>query len=290
MGYIGATPSNAFINNDVQRVTNSTNNYVALDHNISSLDSVIVFVNNVRQESTNLSFTSANRITLGDTLTTSDVVEIVFIGKAVATQSAAANSITNSMLAGSIANSKLATDPLNASNLASGTVPTVRLGSGTASSSNFLRGDGSWQSAGGENSPNFLANASTTSTSTGTHTSIINPTELYDTDNLYDTSTGRFTVTSSTAGYYYIYAGIGYAQITATRIQAGIWKNGYATSTGFRVETHASSGYPALHVSGVFNLSNNEYVQLIGYQASGGSISCTGEPNKNYFGGFKLIT
>jgi len=34
---------------------------------------------------------------------------------------------------------------LNASNLASGTVPTARLGSGTAGSSNFLRGDGSWQ-------------------------------------------------------------------------------------------------------------------------------------------------
>ena len=34
---------------------------------------------------------------------------------------------------------------LNATNLGSGTVPTARLGSGTASSSTFLRGDGSWQ-------------------------------------------------------------------------------------------------------------------------------------------------
>ncbi len=37
---------------------------------------------------------------------------------------------------------------LNATNLGSGTVPTARLGSGTASSSTFLRGDGSWQTAG----------------------------------------------------------------------------------------------------------------------------------------------
>ncbi len=74
MGYIGATPSNNFINTDVQRITGSTNNYIDLDHSISSLDSVIVYVNNVRQESTNLTFTSASRITLGATLTASDAV------------------------------------------------------------------------------------------------------------------------------------------------------------------------------------------------------------------------
>ena len=37
---------------------------------------------------------------------------------------------------------------LNATNLGSGTIPTARLGSGTASNSVFLRGDGSWQTAG----------------------------------------------------------------------------------------------------------------------------------------------
>ncbi len=113
MGYIGATPSNNFINTDVQRITGSTNNYIDLDHSISSLDSVIVYVNNVRQESTNLTFTSASRITLGDTLTASDVCEVIFLGKAVATQTPDNGTITLDMLSAS----------------------------GTKSSSTFLRGD-----------------------------------------------------------------------------------------------------------------------------------------------------
>ena len=44
---------------------------------------------------------------------------------------------------------------LNASNLASGTVPTARLGSGTANSSSYLRGDGAWSSV-SSTSPTFL--------------------------------------------------------------------------------------------------------------------------------------
>ena len=60
-------------------------------------------------------------------------------------------SIVNADIDGSaaIALSKLASDPSNASNLASGTVPSARLGSGTASSSTFLRGDNSWQAISG---------------------------------------------------------------------------------------------------------------------------------------------
>jgi hypothetical protein len=41
------------------------------------------------------------------------------------------------------------TDTTNASNISSGTLSTARMGSGTPSASNFLRGDGSWQTVSG---------------------------------------------------------------------------------------------------------------------------------------------
>ena len=100
--YIGVPPKSGFINTAKQRVTSSTNNYVDLDHAISDLSDVIVWVNSIKQDSTNLSLTNPIKITLGGTLTASDVVEIVYLGKQVATQSPDTGSVTNSMLAGSI--------------------------------------------------------------------------------------------------------------------------------------------------------------------------------------------
>ena len=129
MSYLGTPPQSGFITTAKQRVTSSTNNYVDLDHAISSIADVIVFVNFVKQDTTNLTLTTSTRITLGATLVSSDIVEIHYLGKAVNTQTPATGTVTNDMLAGSIGLDKLSA-------------------TGTKSSSTFLRGDNTFATAG----------------------------------------------------------------------------------------------------------------------------------------------
>ena len=129
MAYLGTPPQSGFITTAKQRVTSSTNAYVDLDHAISSIADVIVFVNFVKQDTTNLTLTTSTRITLGATLVSSDIVEIHYLGKAVNTQTPATGTVTADALAGSIGLDKLSA-------------------TGTKSSSTFLRGDNTFASAG----------------------------------------------------------------------------------------------------------------------------------------------
>jgi hypothetical protein len=89
-----------------------------------------------------------------------------------ATQTSSAVAITG----GSIAGNGSGLTTLNATNLASGTVPTARLGSGAASSSTYLRGDQSWAALvttipyGADQSADFTATIETIYNLSGTHT------------------------------------------------------------------------------------------------------------------------
>jgi hypothetical protein len=57
------------------------------------------------------------------------------------------NPSTNTLVAGVFSGSGASLTTLNGSNISSGTVAVARLGSGSPSSSNFLRGDGTWAAA-----------------------------------------------------------------------------------------------------------------------------------------------
>ena len=276
--YIGVPPKSGFINTAKQRVTSSTNNYVDLDHAISDLSDVIVWVNSVKQDSTNLSLTNPIKITLGGTLTASDVVEIVYLGKQVATQSPDTGSVTNSMLAGSIANDKLA-----------GSIANDKL----ANSSITLNGSavslgGSATISSSDNTPSFLAYASSgTTVGNDTNAQIAFQTEAWDSDNAFDNSTHyRFTVPSGEAGKYFFGASLELNITSSTgSVRTQIWKNG---TTFVRNNDGGNSYYHNVATYGVVDMAVGDYVEVRCYQNSGGIKTTQTGTADNYFFGYKL--
>ena len=92
---------------------------------------------------------------------------------------------------------------MNASAITAGTIATARLGSGTASSSTFLRGDQTYAAAGGENTPAFsVSKSATQSLTNNTMTKITFNTEYLDTDNAF--ASDKFTCPVGKAGQYFM--------------------------------------------------------------------------------------
>ena len=272
--YIGTKPQSGFITTAKQRVTSSTNNYVDLDHSISSLADVIVWVNFVKQDSTNLSLTTSTRITLGGTLVSSDIVEIAYLGKAVATQNPSTNSITNDMLVGSIANDKLA-----------GSIANSKL----ANSSITLNGSavslGGSATVGGTNTALFKAYyTGNGSISALAVTKLVFNNEHFDSNNVYNTSTGKFTAPE--AGTYFFLTQF-YVGTALSTLQVRLYKNGSALETiGF-----SGSGAGAVTGSSILSLAQNDYIEIYARSNDGNTIygsTVSGELTR--FEGYKLIT
>jgi hypothetical protein len=267
MAYLGTPPQSGFITTAKQRVTSSTNNYVDLDHAISSIADVIVFVNFVKQDTTNLTLTTSTRITLGGTLVSSDIVEIHYLGKAVNTQTPATGTVTNDMLAGSIANSKLANSSITLNGSA------VSLG-GSAT-------------VGGDNTPAFHVHKTSGQTiANATATLMTFEAEDFDTDNAFDLSTERFT--PQVAGKYFLYASVRWDTADDFDISyLTIRKNGSAVFTG----SHGNKFYDFTKTSGIVEANgSSDYFDVTVQHSRGSNLSTQGGDYGNYFGGFKIIT
>ena len=197
-----------------------------------------------------------------------------------------------------VALSKLATDPSNATNLASGTVPTARLGSGTASSSTVLYGDQTYKAepSGETNTPAFSVYLNTTqSIANTTYTKIGFNTENYDTDSAFDSSTNyRFTVPVGGAGKYFFSAKTQTTGWTSTGLRLIAYLNGVTKIWSRITPTETSSGgYHSIQNTWSETLAEADYIEMFVWHDNGSTQTILGDATDwglTTLAGFKVIT
>ncbi len=163
----------------------SSNEHLTLNADGSSKD--IKFQANGVEKASISSAGAFTSTTIDATALTGDVPNASFPSTLPAASAANLTAIPAANITGTLpAISGASLTALNASNLGSGTVPTARLGSGTASSSTFLRGDSTYAEAGGgkvlqvvyASNSGIAATSSTSFAATGHHIKTITSTAL----------------------------------------------------------------------------------------------------------------
>ena len=188
------------------------------------------------------------------------------------------------LTAGTLADARIPN--LNASKINAGTIATARLGSGTASSSTFLRGDGTYASAGGTNTPLFRAYANANwNSANGADTTVPYNAESFDPQGTFNTTTKKFT--PAVSGKYFFYAIIKLSSSQDTGLmEFYLLKNNSVVSA--LTARGSGNGSMSLQLSAVHVSDTNDFFDVAFYQNSGGTITAFGGANISYFTAFKL--
>ena len=119
------------------------------------------------------------------------------------------------------------------------------------------------------------------SLTTSTYTKVIFDTGIYDTDNAYDTSTGRFTCPSGKAGKYFFTATISMST-NYGYVQVDFYKNGSSIYRGTAVRNDTS----ATNVNATIDLSASDYVEV--YCRTGATNDAEGGGSHTHFHGYRI--
>ena len=270
MSYIGTPPSNAFTSLLKQDFSTSATTGYTLDHAVNNANDIALFINFVRQEPTAGYAASGTTLTLTSATASSDDMYCVYLGQALQTVNPANASVGLSQLTAT----------------------------GTKNSTTFLRGDNTFASAGGTNTPAFEATMSSDQTiSDSSNTKVAFAVETFDTDNAYDTSAYRFT--PQTSGKYHVYSSINCFQDDASDLKIAsikIYKNG---SVIFETHDNMSNNYLrglSQNFSATITLNgSSDYLEIFTFIEISSGVnnlrieSGGGGGNRTVFGAYKII-
>jgi hypothetical protein len=137
-GFLGNTPAEKYISLEVQHFTTSATSSYVLSNSVTNENEVALYLNNVRQQpGSSYAYTcSGTALSLSSATSGTDTLYCVYLGRSIGTINPPTGSVGASQLTtNAVSNSAMADDAVGIAELSA---------TGTASSSNFLRGDNSW--------------------------------------------------------------------------------------------------------------------------------------------------
>jgi hypothetical protein len=271
MAYIGKQPTvGNFVKLDAITAT-ATTTFNLLNGGVAyfpqSPNHCLVSLNGILQAPTDSFTISGSTIIFSSALTTSDVIDfIIVLG-----------------------------DVLNIGTPSDNTVSLAKLtATGTKDATTFLRGDNTFATAGGTNTPAFLVTTTTSiSVGGGASTKIIWNTETFDTDSAFDNATNyRFTVPSGKAGKYIFFACNAInGSISGRTSQLRVYKNGsYDDTRTYNVTTWGTAQVSLINTF-IYDLSVGDYLETYIYSDNdAGKTTVTNSSGVACFWyGFKLL-
>ena len=267
MSTLGQKPATQHVSLQKQTITGNGGTSYSLQQSVGSALDIAVFVNNTRQEPTVAYSATGTTLTMTGNVNASDNFYVIFLGKAITTTGLPVDGVgTANINASAITNAKIANSTIDLTSKVTGVLPAANSQT---------------------NAPSFKAYRNSSQSQTqNTVTQIIYNTEIYDSNNTYDTSTGRFT--PAVVGKYFVNASVGIDGADANgRLRIYIYKNGsnYAFSS-FGIGDTADDGGVA-QCSAIVELDADDYVDArIEYT---GTDNIVGQQAKTWFEAFKLI-